>query len=163
MPPETKLELLDLAKTASDKNFTFLKLEPALTDVILDNLPDYFKFNLDETFFRLQLISQQINPHTDKGRKSGIYVMLTDNTACTKFYNWKKDAPRQVVNDYISNDQLDCKLSVVFPTDEVWLFDHAAIHSVDPTDTLRVSLNILYQHTTFDNLVKLYQTNCQTV
>lgn len=161
---DTKHELINLARSIPNFKFDFLKLDTDLSNKIIDQLPEYLKVDPDQMFVRLQLINQKkIAPHYDKGRVSGIYMMLSDNTVNTHFYDWKADASKTVADGWISEDQLDSKLTVIFPKNQVWLFDHSAIHSVDYSKSLRISLNILYQYLPYTKLVELYEQNCQIV
>jgi hypothetical protein len=160
IPDDIKQELISFAMSTVDVDFNFLKVNPNLSSRILNSIPDYFKINPDEMFLRLQMIYKtSVDAHFDKGRTSGIYIMLTDNRVLTHFYDWRDDTSRVVDNGWISQDQLDKKLSVEFLQDQVWLFDHTAIHSVDYSPTPRISLNLLYNNLPYETLVKLYNKN----
>lgn len=134
----------------------FYKLDKELENRILSKLPE--KFQMHDPFVRVQVGSgAAAMPHIDGGRKSGIFITLTDDRTETKFYDWLPGANKNLLHKMIVDpEEIVEKMGVTFGQYECWLFNHAAIHSIMGINGTRITLNILFKDLDYDSLLYQY-------
>jgi len=160
-------KLLDIANNQHNWNttynhvdnttkFVFTKLPSELESEILANILDQLK--PFDPFIRLQITTGAgLGVHIDNGRTVSLLTPLTDDRSPTNFYEWAPNATKQLEDKLLVVDPGELVLAetIVAEKNKTYLFNNSEPHCAGPINGTRVTVNILFNGATFDQLVTL--------